>query len=90
MSQVKDEVRKLLDEIPEDATWDDIMYEFYVRKKVRIGTGGFGCGPYGFAGRSRKNDMLTLEGSLIDRWSLEDRIWIASLYLPIEFGAFAD
>jgi hypothetical protein len=37
MSHVKDEVRKLLDEIPEDATWDDIMYEFYVRKKIQLG-----------------------------------------------------
>ena len=37
MSQVKDQVRKLLDEIPDDATWDDIMYEFYLRKKVEQG-----------------------------------------------------
>jgi predicted transcriptional regulator len=44
MSQVKDEVRKLLDEIPEDATWDDIMYEFYVRKKIELGLADLDAG----------------------------------------------
>jgi predicted transcriptional regulator len=44
MSQVKDEVRKLLDEIPEEATWDDIMYEFYVRKKVSLGLADLDAG----------------------------------------------
>ena len=34
MSIAKEEARKLLDEIPDDASWDDIMYHFYVRKKV--------------------------------------------------------
>jgi predicted transcriptional regulator len=37
MSTVKDEARKLLDALPENVTWDDIVYEFYVRKKVEIG-----------------------------------------------------
>lgn len=34
MSVAKEEARKLLDKIPETATWDDIMYEFYVRQKI--------------------------------------------------------
>ena len=34
MSIAKEEARKLLDKIPETATWDDIMYEFYVRQKI--------------------------------------------------------
>ena len=34
MSIAKAEAMELLNEIPEDATWDDIMYQFYVRKKV--------------------------------------------------------
>ena len=34
MSIAKEEARRLLDNIPESATWDDIMYEFYVRQKV--------------------------------------------------------
>jgi hypothetical protein len=36
MSIAKEEARKLLDEIPENATWDDIMYQFYVRKKIEV------------------------------------------------------
>ncbi|MFH1264840.1 MAG: hypothetical protein ABIK89_03890 [Planctomycetota bacterium] len=34
MSVAKEEAIKLLDRIPDNATWDDIMYQFYVRKKV--------------------------------------------------------
>ena len=34
MSVAKQEARKLLEEIPDNASWDDIMYQFYVRKKI--------------------------------------------------------
>jgi predicted transcriptional regulator len=34
MSTVRDEAKKLIDQLPEEATWDDIMYEIYVRKKI--------------------------------------------------------
>jgi predicted transcriptional regulator len=34
MSIVKEEAKKILDRIPEEATWDDIMYEFYVRQTI--------------------------------------------------------
>ena len=34
MSPVKEEAKKLIDALPDQATWDDIMYEFYVRKKL--------------------------------------------------------
>ncbi|HUZ47068.1 MAG TPA: hypothetical protein VMW54_10570 [Terriglobia bacterium] len=34
MGAVKDEAKKLIDALPEQATWDDIMYEFYVKKKL--------------------------------------------------------
>ena len=37
MSVAKEEARKLIENIPDSATWDDIMYEFYVRKKIEIG-----------------------------------------------------
>ena len=36
MSPVKEEARKLIDKLPEKATWDDIMYEFYVKKKLAV------------------------------------------------------
>jgi len=34
MSPEKEDARKLLDNLPENATWDDIMYQFYVKKKL--------------------------------------------------------
>ena len=34
MSVAREEARQLLDSIPDSASWDDIMYEFYVRQKV--------------------------------------------------------
>lgn len=34
MSAVKDEAKKLIDQLPEETTWDDIMYEIYARKKI--------------------------------------------------------
>lgn len=34
MQIAKEEARKLIDKLPEQATWDDIMYKFYVRKKL--------------------------------------------------------
>ena len=36
MSVVKEEAKRLIETLPDTATWDDIMYEFYVRKKVEI------------------------------------------------------
>jgi predicted transcriptional regulator len=37
MSVVRDEAKKLLDNLPDEASWDDVMYEMYVRKKVDEG-----------------------------------------------------
>jgi predicted transcriptional regulator len=34
MSIAKEEARKLIETIPDSASWDDIMYEFYVKQKV--------------------------------------------------------
>jgi hypothetical protein len=36
MSVAKEEARKLLDQIPDSTSWDDIMYQFYVRKKIEV------------------------------------------------------
>jgi len=36
MNTVKDEARELIDQLPEEATWDDVMYELYVKKKLAI------------------------------------------------------
>lgn len=37
MSPIKEEAKKLIDKLPDQATWDDIMYEFYVKKKIELG-----------------------------------------------------
>lgn len=37
MSTAKEEVRKLLDHIPDDASFEDIQYHIYVRQKVERG-----------------------------------------------------
>lgn len=37
MSTAKDIVRKLLDEIPDDASFEDIQYHIYVREKIERG-----------------------------------------------------
>lgn len=34
MSPVKEEAKRLIDELPENATWDDVMYELYVKLKI--------------------------------------------------------
>lgn len=37
MATAKDEVRKMLDHIPEDASFEDIQYHIYVRGKIKRG-----------------------------------------------------
>ncbi len=37
MSAIREEVRDLADKLSEEATWDDVMYELYVRQKIAAG-----------------------------------------------------
>jgi predicted transcriptional regulator len=37
MSTVREEAHRLVDELPEEASWDDLMYQIYVRQKVEAG-----------------------------------------------------
>ena len=34
---IKDEARKLIDELPDDATWEELEYKIYVRRKIEDG-----------------------------------------------------
>jgi predicted transcriptional regulator len=34
MSSIKDEAKSLIDGLPEGASWDDIMYQLYVKQKI--------------------------------------------------------
>ena len=36
-STVKDEARRLVERLPEDATWEDIQHEIYVRQAIEAG-----------------------------------------------------
>ena len=36
-STVKEEARRLIDRLPDDATWEDIQYEVYVRQAIEAG-----------------------------------------------------
>jgi hypothetical protein len=36
-TNVKQEARRLVDNLPENATWDDVMYEIYVRQASEAG-----------------------------------------------------
>ena len=35
--KVKDEARRLVEELPDDASWDDLMYKIYVRQSIEAG-----------------------------------------------------
>ena len=37
MSTAKKQALEMVKKLPEKATWDDIMYEIYVRKKIAAG-----------------------------------------------------
>ena len=36
-ANVKEEAKRLIDNLPEDATWDDAMYTLYVRQSIEKG-----------------------------------------------------
>ncbi len=36
-TNIKEEAHRLVEMLPEDATWDDIMYKIYVRQSIEAG-----------------------------------------------------
>ena len=36
-AKVKDEARRLIERLPDDVTWDDLMHEIYVRQAIEAG-----------------------------------------------------
>lgn len=36
-TDIKQEARRLVDNLPENATWDDLMYEIQVRQAIETG-----------------------------------------------------
>ena len=37
MSTVKEQARKVVEELPDHASWDDLMYQMYVRQRIAEG-----------------------------------------------------
>lgn len=35
--RIRDEAARIVEQLPEDATWDDLMYEIYVRQAIDSG-----------------------------------------------------
>ncbi len=44
-ASVKEEAKRLIDNLPENTTWDDLMYEIYVRQTVEAGPRRQPCRP---------------------------------------------
>lgn len=36
-ANIKEEARRLVDSLPDDSTWEDLMYQIYVREAVEKG-----------------------------------------------------
>ncbi len=41
---IKAEARRLVDELPDTATWEDLMYEIYVRESIEAGLADVAAG----------------------------------------------
>ena len=39
MATVKDEIRRMIENLPDDATWEDVQYSIYVRERIERGRG---------------------------------------------------
>jgi hypothetical protein len=59
MATPKEEIRKILDTLPDDATWEDVQYSIYVRERVERGR------------REANQDQLLEQGEVelrMNRW----------------------
>ena len=36
-TKVKDEAKRLVEDLPDDASWEDLMYQIYVRQAIEAG-----------------------------------------------------
>jgi len=37
VATIREEAQKVIQKLPDEASWDDVMYEIYVRKKIDAG-----------------------------------------------------
>jgi len=58
-ASIKSQATKLVRELPETASWDDLMYQIYVRQKIETGLTDVQ------AGRTHSHDAIKKQMSLI-------------------------
>ncbi len=56
---IKDEARRLVDKLPEDSTWDDLMHEIYIRQAIESGLADSKAGRTTDVGQVRKKFGLS-------------------------------
>lgn len=44
MSTIKEMAKQLIERLPEEATWTDVMYELYVKQKIHAGLASAAAG----------------------------------------------
>ncbi len=58
-TNVKQEARRLVEELPDDATWEDLMHRIYVRKSIEKGLADSRAGRTVEVGKVRKKFGLS-------------------------------
>ena len=48
---LKKDVKNMLNDLPDDADWDDVMYKIYVRQSIEQGLKDSEAGPHRFSWR---------------------------------------
>ena len=43
---IKEEAKRLIDALPENSSWSDLMYEIYVRREIETGVADLDAGRY--------------------------------------------
>jgi predicted transcriptional regulator len=61
-TDVKTSAREAIDQLPDDATWDDVMYRIYVRQKIEAGLRDVAHGDAVTTAEVRKRFGLSDEG----------------------------
>lgn len=51
-ASIKEEAKRLIDSMPSNSTWSDVMYEIYVRREIEAGLDDLE------AGRSKSNEEV--------------------------------
>jgi predicted transcriptional regulator len=55
ISTVKEEARKLIEALPDNSTWDDLMHDIYVRQSIEAGLADSQAGRVTGVEQVRKN-----------------------------------